>query len=48
MCMTDVFMLLSFGGMFAVAGFLGTKFYDDRKSKKVVKSSHFYRKEGYQ
>ena len=48
MCMTDVLMLISFGGMFAVAGFLGAKMIDDRKSKKTVKSSHWYRKEGYQ
>ena len=48
MCMTDVLMMFSLGGIFAVVGFMGMKFYEDRKSKKIVKSSNWYRKEGYQ
>ena len=46
--MYDILMFLSLGGMFAVGGFLGAKMWDDHKAKKIVKASHFYRKEGYQ
>jgi len=46
--MYDVLMFLSLGGLFGVTGFLGAKMWDDHKAKNVVKSTHFYRKEGYQ
>ena len=46
--MYDVLMFLSLGGLFGVTGFLGAKMIEDRKAKKMVKASHFYRKEGYQ
>ena len=48
MCMYDILMFLSLGGMFGVVGFLGAKMIENRKVNKVVKASHFYRKEGYQ
>ena len=48
MCMYDILMFMSLGGIFGVTGFLGAKMIEDRKAKKIVKSSHFYRKEGYQ
>jgi len=46
--MYDILMFLSLGGVFGVGGFLGAKMYNDHQAKKIVKSSHFYRKEGYQ
>ena len=46
--MYDILMFLSLGGIFGVGGFLGAKMIEDRKAKKIVKASHFYRKEGYQ
>tara|TARA_Y100000310_G_C20490246_1_gene718823 strand:+ start:826 stop:966 length:141 start_codon:yes stop_codon:yes gene_type:complete len=46
--MYDILMFLSLGGMFGVVGFLGARMIEDRKAKKTVKASHFYRKEGYQ
>ena len=48
MCMYDILMFMSLGGIFGVTGFLGAKMIEDRKAKKMVKASHFYRKEGYQ
>jgi len=46
--MYDILIFLSLGGMFGVVGFLGARMIEDRKAKKIVKASHFYRKEGYQ
>ena len=46
--MYDILMLLSLGGMFTIGGFLGARMIEDRKARKIVKASHFYRKEGYQ
>ena len=31
-----------------VVGFLGARMIEDYKAKKIVRASHFYRKEGYQ
>lgn len=46
--MYDILMYLSIGGMFSVVGFLGARMIEDRKAKKMIKASHFYKKEGYQ
>ena len=46
--MYDILMYLSIGGMFSVVGFLGARMIEDYKAKKIVRASHFYRKEGYQ
>ena len=48
MCMYDILMFLSLGGLFGVTGFLGARMWDDSKAKKIVKAGHFYREEGYQ
>ena len=56
MCMYDILMFLSLGGIFGITGFLGARMWEDRKAKKIVKAGHFYRKgakndyhmEGYQ
>lgn len=46
--MYDIIMYLTMGGLFGVTGFLGAKMIEDRKAKKMVKASQFYRKDGYQ
>ena len=46
--MYDILMFMSLGGIFGVTGFLGARMIEDRKARKIVKASHFYRKEGYQ
>ena len=48
MCMYDILMFMSLGGIFGVTGFLGARMIEAHKAKKIVKASHFYRKEGYQ
>jgi len=39
MCMTDLLMVLSLGGIFGVGGFLTYKMYDDHRAKKPVVST---------
>ena len=46
--MYDILMFMSLGGIFGVTGFLGARMIEDYKAKKIVRASHFYRKEGYQ
>ena len=54
MCMYDILMFMSLGGIFGITGFLGARMIEAHKAKKeatawtTTKDSHFYRKEGYQ